>query len=82
VGLFALEGGLFYGGSISLLLVQVIGVIAVAVWTMGSAYILFKTINTFIGLRVSASEEEEGLDIGEHGMDAYADFAKRSGYTL
>ncbi len=82
VGAFSTNGGLLYGGGLSLLLVQLVGVVAIALWTMGMAYFLFKIIKITVGLRVSASEEEEGLDTGEHGMDAYADFAKRSSYTL
>lgn len=79
VGLFATEGGLLYGGGASLLVVQAIGVLAVAAWTVITAGLLFKTIKATVGLRVSAKEEEEGLDLGEHGMEAYADFAKRTG---
>ncbi|MDW7650773.1 MAG: ammonium transporter [Bacillota bacterium] len=78
VGLFATDGGLFYGGGTALLGVQALGVLAVAAWTMSTAYILFKLISVTVGLRVNATEEEEGLDAGEHGMEAYADFAKRN----
>ncbi|EEG76126.1 ammonium transporter [Dethiobacter alkaliphilus] len=78
VGFFATDGGLFYGGGAALLSVQAIGVLAVAAWTMTTAFILFKAINAVVGLRVSAAEEEEGLDVGEHGMEAYADFVSKS----
>ncbi|MCW3489604.1 ammonium transporter [Dethiobacter alkaliphilus] len=78
VGFFATDGGLFYGGGAALLSVQAIGVLAVAAWTMTTAFILFKAINAVVGLRVSAAEEEEGLDVGEHGMEAYADFVAKS----
>ncbi|MCK8825671.1 ammonium transporter [Fuchsiella alkaliacetigena] len=74
VGLFALDGGLFYGGGLSLLGVQAIGVIGVAIWTFVTALVLFKVIDAVIGLRVSAAEEQEGLDITEHGSVAYPDF--------
>jgi len=66
VGLFATEGGLFYGGGAALLGVQVIGVLAVFAWTTVTAFILFKAVDIIIGLRVSEKEETEGLDIGEH----------------
>lgn len=79
VGFFATQGGLFYGGGVALLGTQALGVIAVAAWTMGTAFVLFSVLKATIGLRVTAAEEEEGLDIGEHGMEAYADFAKRLG---
>ncbi|MCR3921724.1 MAG: ammonium transporter [Firmicutes bacterium] len=78
VGFFATDGGLFYGGGVALLGAQALGVLAVAAWTLTTTFILFKAIATIVGLRVSAAEEEEGLDVGEHGMEAYADFAKRT----
>ncbi len=78
VGLFATDGGLFYGGGMALLGVQALGVLAVAAWIMSTTFILFKVIQVTVGLRVSASEEEGGLDTGEHGMNAYADFAMRT----
>lgn len=71
VGLFATEGGLFYGGGFDLLISQVIGVAAVFVWAFGLGLILFKTIKATIGLRVSRRIEEEGLDVYEHGESAY-----------
>ncbi|WP_372947413.1 ammonium transporter [Mariniphaga sp.] len=71
VGLFATEGGLFYGGGFDLLISQVIGVAAVFVWAFGLGLILFKTIKATIGLRVSKRIEEEGLDVYEHGESAY-----------
>jgi Amt family ammonium transporter len=74
VGLFAVDGGLLYGGGLALLGVQALGVISVAVWTMGGAFILFKIIDATVGLRVTREEELEGLDSTEHGMESYADF--------
>ncbi len=79
VGLFAREGGLFYGGGASLLVTQLIGVIAVLFWTVVTAFISFKVIDAMVGLRVSEEEELEGLDIYEHGTEAYGDFALRVG---
>lgn len=71
VGLFATEGGLFYGGGFSLLLTQLIGVAAVFAWAFGMGLLLFKIIDVTSGLRVSRRVEEEGLDIYEHGENAY-----------
>lgn len=82
VGLFATEGGLLFGGGAGLLLVQAAGVLAVAAWTVSMAYLLFKGIKVTVGLRVSVREEEEGLDLGEHGIEAYADFVKRGTQPL
>ena len=74
VGLFATDGGLFYGGGLSLLGVQATGVLAVAAWTLATTFILFKAIKSTIGLRVDKRDEELGLDHGEHATEAYADF--------
>ncbi len=74
VGFLATDGGLLYGGGASLLGVQLIGVVAIAVWVMSTTFVLFKTIDATIGLRVSAAEETTGLDMEEHGIESYADF--------
>ncbi len=71
VGLFATEGGVFYGGGFSLLLSQAIGVIAVGAWAFGLGLILFQTLKATMGLRVTEQEEREGLDIHEHGQSSY-----------
>ncbi len=74
VGLFALDGGLFYGGGLSLLFTQLTGVVAVFVWAFGLAFLLFKAIDKVIGLRVSEEDELSGLDSSEHGTVSYPDF--------
>ncbi|MCE5342158.1 MAG: ammonium transporter [Eubacteriales bacterium] len=75
VGLFALDGGLFYGGGFHLLGVQAIGVLAVAAWVTVTMLIVFTIIKKTFGLRVSATEEIRGLDVEEHGLvSSYADF--------
>ena len=74
VGLFASRNdvaGLFYGGGMTQLLVQLKGVVAVAVFTLASTALVWFLLKLTIGLRVSAEEELEGLDRGEHGMEAY-----------
>jgi len=78
VGLFAMEGGLLYGGGFELLGIQSLGVISVAAWTLGTSFLLFKTIKKFNGLRVEEHHEVAGLDIGEHGSVAYGDFQLKS----
>lgn len=68
------NNGLFYGGGLVQFGIQLLGVtsvIAFILLTMGG---LFKLIDSTIGLRVSREEELRGLDIGEHGMEAYAGF--------
>ena len=73
-GLFNMESGLFYGGGIKQLGVQALGAGAAFVWAFGLGLVLFFAISKTIGLRVTPEEELKGLDIGEHGMEAYAGF--------
>ncbi len=63
--------GLFFGGGASLLVSQLIGVIGVGVFVFVASFIVWYAIKLVIGLRVSEEEETMGLDIGEHGGEAY-----------
>ncbi len=74
VGLFNVEGGLFYGGGFKLLGIQAIGVVTGFVWAFGLGLLLFYIIKKTVGIRVTEDEELMGLDIGEHGMEAYSGF--------
>jgi Amt family ammonium transporter len=77
LGLFgvpALTGGpagLFYGGGTDFLMKQVVGTIAVGVFTFTLSLILWKVVKAFIGVRVDPEDEHIGLDLAEHGMEAY-----------
>ena len=74
-GLFSTSTGLFYTGSFAQLIVQLIGVAAIAAWTIVCMVILFQILKHTVGLRASRIEEIEGLDKHEHGLpSAYADF--------
>jgi Amt family ammonium transporter len=74
-GLFATDGGLFYGGGFTLVGVQILGVVVVAIYVAVIMFIIFTIIKKTIGLRASAHEEITGLDITEHGLvSSYADF--------
>ncbi|MDR1874703.1 MAG: ammonium transporter [Synergistaceae bacterium] len=78
-GVFALEGGLLYGGGAQMVLTQLLGVAATAAWTCGGMLTVFFVIRTVMGLRVSREEELEGLDIREHALvSSYADFMPMS----
>lgn len=67
--------GLIYGGGTAQLLVQVLGVAAVALWVTVTMNVIFRLIDRVVGLRVSEEEEIDGLDLHEHGLiSAYADF--------
>ena len=57
-------------------LTQLIGVAAYGVVTFAVALLLFFLLKTVMGIRVSEEEEQEGLDIGEHGMEAYSGFQR------
>jgi Amt family ammonium transporter len=71
VGLFALEGGVFYGGGFKLLGTQAIGTVATGIWALGLGFLLFYVIKKTVGVRVAKRVEEEGLDVYEHGESAY-----------
>jgi Amt family ammonium transporter len=82
-GLFNAEGilaagesstGLLYGGGLKQLGVQFVGAGACFAWAFGLGLVLFYGIKMTVGLRVTPEEELKGLDIGEHGMEAYSGF--------
>ena len=81
VGLFATTSapsceinGLFYGGGVYQLVLQLTGVGSVLLWTGVTMFIVFKVIDKIFGLRVTDQEQLDGLDIHEHGMNAYYGF--------
>ena len=81
VGLFATTSapsceinGLFYGGGVHQLVLQLAGVGSVLLWTGVTMFIVFKVIDKIFGLRVTDQEQLDGLDIHEHGMNAYYGF--------
>lgn len=82
VGLFAQDGiggvscpnGLFFGGGTDLLGSQALGVVCVGAFTFAASMLIWMVIKLTMGLRVTREEEIEGLDIGEHGNQAYPDF--------
>ena len=74
VGLFATDGGLFYGGGFSLFGIQLFGVVAVAAWVFAVAIPVLFVLKKIFGLRVSRESEIAGLDEHKHGVSAYPDF--------
>jgi len=82
VGLFAQDkitgtatgNGLFFGGGSKLLGAQLAAVVSVAIFVFVAAAITWAVLKAVIGIRVSREEELRGLDIGEHGNEAYAGF--------
>ena len=65
VGIFAAEHSL---------LVQLLGVVAYGVAAFVAALVIFLALKATMGVRVSEEEERRGLDITEHGMEAYSGF--------
>lgn len=89
VGLFAYSGtnvltemgevnGLFYGGGVSLLGIQVLGTLVISAWAFGTMALTFFILKKTVGIRVSEREELEGLDISEHGTVSYPEFGYSS----
>ncbi len=82
VGLFSQDkltgtatgNGLFFGGGLGLLKAQMAAVFSVGVFVFGISLLTWAIIRVFLGMRVSREEELRGLDIGEHGNEAYAGF--------
>ncbi|MBN1412857.1 MAG: ammonium transporter [Spirochaetales bacterium] len=82
VGLFAEDGitgtatgnGLFISGSFDLLGRQALGVLAVGGFTFAISFAVWFILKKTAGIRVSQEEEIKGLDIGEHGNEAYSGF--------
>jgi len=76
VGLFATAAvnpavqGLFYGNPMQLA-TQAFAVLIVAVFAFVGSYLLLRLVDVFSSLRVSAKEEDEGLDLSQHGEEAY-----------
>lgn len=74
VGLFAVEGGLFFGGGVSLLATQALGVLTIGSFSFLVTYIILKIMKKTIGIRVSQREERAGIDAVSFGVEAYTTF--------
>ena len=77
IAIFAKDGGLV-GGSASLLVPQIVSIVAVAVWSLVTGFALFYLLKFTMGVRVSEEEEMQGLDISEHGIQTYPESAATS----
>jgi Amt family ammonium transporter len=67
----AAADGLFYGGGFTLMGAQITMVLAVGAYTAIGTWIILKIIDVIIGIRVTGDEEQEGLDVSQHGEKAY-----------
>ncbi len=70
----SLRNGLFVDGTLGQLGAQAIAVVAVGAFTFGIASVVWAILKATMGIRVTKEEEMAGLDIGEHGMEAYSGF--------
>jgi Amt family ammonium transporter len=67
-------GGVDLSGGMSQFIIQLKGVLAVGAFTLIISLVVWYVIKFTLGLRVTKEEEVEGLDIGEHGNEAYPNF--------
>ena len=70
----ASSDGLFMGGGFGALGIQTLGLIACLAFTAITMWIVFKAIDSTLGLRVSRETELRGLDLDEHGIESYSGF--------
>ena len=68
------NAGLFFGGGTKQLIAQLVGVLMVGAYVVPVSALFWLLIKATVGLRVSPQEEIEGLDIHEHGNEAYHGF--------
>ena len=63
------------GFSVSALISQVVGVVAITVWTVVATAAVFGVLKAIGQARVDPAHEREGLDISEHGVETYPEFS-------
>jgi len=75
---YGIEGGpgagLLVVGAVGPLVAQAVGVVAVAIFTVAFSLVSWFALKYTVGIRVPAEEEDAGLDLGEHAMEAYPEF--------
>ena len=72
------KAGLFFGGGTEQLVAQAVGVVMVGGYVLVVSSIAWLALKYTIGIRVSEAEEVGGLDVGEHGNEAYHGFVMQS----
>lgn len=70
------RAGLFFGGGFTQLGAQLVGILTVGLFTVVISSIFWLALKATLGIRVEPEEEMKGLDISEHGMEAYSGFLK------
>ena len=74
VGLFATDGGLFFGGGTAMLVTQALGVLVIGAFGFVLTFILMKIMQKTFGIRISKVEESAGIDAVSFGVEAYSTF--------
>ena len=74
VGLFATDGGLFFGGGTAMLATQALGVLVIGTFGFVFTFILMKIMQKTVGIRISKVEESAGIDAVSFGVEAYSTF--------
>ena len=74
VGLFATDGGLFFGGGTAMLATQALGVFVIGAFGFVFTFILMKIMQKTVGIRISKVEESAGIDAVSFGVEAYSTF--------
>ncbi|OGL58603.1 MAG: ammonia permease [Candidatus Tectomicrobia bacterium RIFCSPLOWO2_12_FULL_69_37] len=64
--------GLLWGGGLKLFLTQLTGAVAVGAFVFIGSLVMWYIVRAVVGLRVDPEAELSGLDLSEHGMEAYA----------
>ena len=71
VGLFATEGGLFFGGGSSLFITQLIGVVVISIFSFTLTFVIMTILKKTIGIRIREEEEDAGIDLSTFGVRSY-----------
>lgn len=67
---------LLYGGGWGQFLVQLKGIVGAGLYVFIASFVIFWLLKVTIGIRLSAKEEETGLDLAEHNVEAYPEHPK------
>jgi ammonium transporter, Amt family len=60
------------------LLIQLLGVSSVGLFVVAISWLVWSAIQATLGMRVSREDELKGLDLSEHGLQAYSGFLMKS----
>lgn len=75
------NNGLFYGNA-SLFGVQLLSVVITIIFSAVITFVILKVVSLFTKLRATEREEDDGMDVSQHGEEAYADYSAQEGLAL